>query len=374
MERSSFFDAILDQEGNPDRNYLAEDYARFFASFIGNGVFPNPSTNLQVVVNNDMTIVIKQGKAWINGYFYENTDDLILQIEPADGVLSRIDRITLRLDFQEREIRAYIKQGEFASNAVAKELQRDADAYEIALADIEVSKGVIAIMQANITDLRLNKDLCGIVHGVVDQVDTTSIFSQYLSWYEQTTDQAEIDIDEIKQKFQSDINDFWGQWVQWFNMTTQAKEQEFDDWFNNIKGQLDDDLGARLVNRVDTIGDNIGIIDDLTTEDKSNIVNAINEINAKEVDLKPVEELLNTHTSANITAHNVSRGTSNFAGNNQEVTIPHGLSVVPTSAYAFPMANPEGYLGEVWIRMDATNLYVGNSGSFTGAMSWTAIG
>lgn len=80
------------------------------------------------------------------------------------------------------------------------------------------------------------------------------------------------------------------------------------------------------------------------------------------------------HTSANITAHNVSRGTSNFGGNNQEVTIPHGLSVVPTSAYAFPTVNPEGYLGEVWIRMDATNLYVGNSGSFTGAMSWTAIG
>ena len=80
------------------------------------------------------------------------------------------------------------------------------------------------------------------------------------------------------------------------------------------------------------------------------------------------------HLAENVTTHNVSRGVSNFAGSGQEVTIPHGLSAKPTSAYAFPTVNPSGYLGEVWIRMDATNLYVGNSGSFTGAMSWTAIG
>ena len=81
-----------------------------------------------------------------------------------------------------------------------------------------------------------------------------------------------------------------------------------------------------------------------------------------------------THKAENVTTHNVSRGVSNFAGSGQEVTIPHGLSAKPTSAYAFPTVNPSGYLGEVWIRMDATNLYVGNSGSFTGAMCWTAIG
>ena len=83
---------------------------------------------------------------------------------------------------------------------------------------------------------------------------------------------------------------------------------------------------------------------------------------------------VDAHKAENVTTHNVSRGTSNFAGNGQEVTIPHGLPVTPTSAYAFPTVNPEGYLGEVWIRMDETNLYIGNSGSFSGEMSWTAIG
>ena len=46
MEKCSFFNAEL-VDGEYDRIYLAEDYARYFSSFIGNGVFPNPSTNLK---------------------------------------------------------------------------------------------------------------------------------------------------------------------------------------------------------------------------------------------------------------------------------------------------------------------------------------
>lgn len=58
-------------------------------------------------------------------------------------------------------------------------LQRDADAYEIAIADVYVRAGVISVMQSNITDTRLNSELCGIVHGTIKQVDTTEIFRQY---------------------------------------------------------------------------------------------------------------------------------------------------------------------------------------------------
>lgn len=86
-----------------------------------------------------------------------------------------------------------------------------------------------------------------------------------------------------------------------------------------------------------------------------------------------VDRNLEAHKNDNVTVHGVARGISNFAGNGNEVTIPHGLGVTPTSAYAFPTSNPEGYLGEVWIRMDDTNLYIGNSGSFTGEMCWVAI-
>lgn len=258
MERSSFFDAILDIEGNPDIFYLAEDMARYYASFIGNGVFPNPSSNLQVVANNDMTVTVKKGMAWINGYFYENTDDLTLYIDPADGVLNRVDRITLRLDFLDREIRAVVKKGDYGSNAVAKELQRDADAYELGIADITVNRGIISITQANITDLRLNKSLCGIVHGVVDQVDTTAIFNQFESWYKQTKANYDADIatwtqekkDDFNNWYTTNVNEFTDRFNTWFTTNTTQWDNEFTTWFDSIKGQLEGDIAANLTAQI----------------------------------------------------------------------------------------------------------------------------
>ena len=74
----------------------------------------------------------------------------------ADGVLNRIDRVVLRLDFLNREIKAYIKKGNFAITPVIPTITRNADVYELALADIRIDKGTIKIDQASITDLRFN--------------------------------------------------------------------------------------------------------------------------------------------------------------------------------------------------------------------------
>lgn len=231
MERSSFFNAVLDQGGNPDRAYLAEDFAKYFSSFIGNGVFPNPANQLQVVaVDNNMQIRLKQGMAWINGYFYVNTDDLILKIEPADGVLSRTDRIILRLDFLNREIKAKVKKGSFASSPVAPVLQRDADAYEIAVSDVNVRNGVIKINQSDIMDTRLNKNVCGIVHGIIDQVDTTEIFRQYQAWFLENKTLHENDFEVWMKEFKTVVG------------------KKFTDWVDDIKNSLDpnEDIAAQL--------------------------------------------------------------------------------------------------------------------------------
>lgn len=197
MERSSFFNAELKGE-EYDRVYSAEDYARYFAAFIGNGVFTTPSTKLQVVADGTtMNLTLKSGKAWINGYFYENTEDLSLSVDVADGVLNRIDRVVVRLDFVNREIKAYVKKGAFASSPVAPTLQRDSDMYELGIADIKISKGVTKLVQADVTDLRQNNNYCGLVSGVVDQIDTTNLFAQFQSafeiWFEHIKGQLSID-------------------------------------------------------------------------------------------------------------------------------------------------------------------------------------
>ncbi|MFD2442938.1 hypothetical protein ACFSO7_02960 [Bacillus sp. CGMCC 1.16607] len=202
--KSGLFNSV-----NGDRKYKADFFAEYFASFIANGVFPNPSTGLQVITNGNMSVSIRAGKAWINGYYIANDADYTLQLDVADGVLKRIDRIALRLDFLTRQITPVIKKGTFASNPTARTLQRDADAYELGIADILINNGAISISQANITDTRLNTALCGIVKGTVDQIDTTNLFAQY--------------------------------------------DDAFQEWFESIKDILDGDIAANLANRISTL-------------------------------------------------------------------------------------------------------------------------
>lgn len=156
MEKSSFFNSV-----SHDRTYKAEDWAEYFASFIGNGVFPVPSTGLQVVANDGMKLNVKTGKAWINGYFYFNTGDLAVELDTADGQLNRIDRVVVRWDLTNRVMSVKVKSSSFSASPTAPALQRDADVYELALADIYVGAGVTAITQSKITDQRLNTSLCG---------------------------------------------------------------------------------------------------------------------------------------------------------------------------------------------------------------------
>ena len=189
MEKSSFFNSV-----SGDRVYRAEEWAEYFASFIGNGVFPVPSTSLQVVAGSGMAVAVKTGKAWINGYFYYNTSDLPVTLATADGVLNRIDRIVVRWDLTERKISVAVKSSAPATSPVAPALQRDADAYELCLADVLVGAGVTAISQANITDRRLDGSLCGVVAGVVDQIDTDAFNAQLEAWF---ADYKKMSVDEF---------------------------------------------------------------------------------------------------------------------------------------------------------------------------------
>ncbi|MEK4173375.1 hypothetical protein MHI22_18200 [Lysinibacillus sp. FSL L8-0312] len=213
---------------NGDRKYNAWWFAKYFATFIGNGVFPNPSSNLQVAAYQNMKVVVKPGSGWIDGYFIFSDGDHVLSLDVADGVLKRIDRVVMRLNHLTRKIEIVVKKGTFASNPVAPTLQRDADAYELALADVLVNNGATQITQANITDQRLNSTLCGIVHGTVNQVDTTTIFNQYQAWF-----------NDIKGSIAGEL-DIW----------QDAQEQEFLIWFDSIKDILDGDVAGNLASRI----------------------------------------------------------------------------------------------------------------------------
>jgi len=274
MQVSRFFNSI-----GGDRRYLAQDWAAYFASFIGNGVFPRPSNGLQVIAGSGTSVIIRPGQAWINGYFYVNEDELTLNLPIAHGVLPRVDRIVVRWDIVERRIFARVNSSAPASNPTPPPLQRDADAWELCLADVTVNAGVTAISQANITEQRWNTALCGIVVGVITQIDPSFITAQfnaffadmrrniqndYAAWqtafntYMLSLETLGATAQQAHEAFENNLRNWFSsfttaatsQLAGWYNPFTQTWEQTINDWFDSLSAILDGDVAANLTNRI----------------------------------------------------------------------------------------------------------------------------
>lgn len=192
--QSYFFNAIKDEQGY-DRVYDSEDVTSYLDKIVGNGVFPNPSTNLQVQASSGMNVVVKAGQGWINGHKMISTTDLPLTIAAADVLLGRIDAVIFYFDMNTREMGITVKQGTKAANPVAPVMTRTTSRWEMCLAEITVAKQVTSITAANIKDTRGNSSVCGYVQGLIQQVDTTTLWTQFQTEYQQAIDADQADFD-----------------------------------------------------------------------------------------------------------------------------------------------------------------------------------
>lgn len=265
MEKSSFFNSI-----SGDRRYKAEEWAEYFASFISNGVFPNPSTGLQVLASNSMIITVNTGKAWINGYFYFNTSNLTITLDNADGVLNRIDRVVVRWDLQDRVISVQVKKGTYSATPSAAAIQRDADAYELVLADIYVGAGAVSVSQANITDQRLNSTLCGLVVGTVGELDTTAFSAQLQGWFKLYQEMSAEQYNNLKSymnslQIQSDADYIALQ--EWFSNFQTASNAQFQSWFETLQNTLDENTAANLYNQISLMGERVSLLEQMVFTD-----------------------------------------------------------------------------------------------------------
>lgn len=263
-EKAFPFDSDKDSLGNNDREYYADDFARYFRSFISSGVFMKNADNLQILANDDMTVTLRPGSAIIDGYKYDNTADIVVELDPADGVLNRIDRISVTWSKGERDIHKTVQKGTSSYEPIAQECRRNEEYKDYVLADIYIPAGAIKITQDNITDQRLNTELCGLAMPFSD-IDTTMIFNQLQAFYEKVV--AE--------------NADW----------EDEKKVAFDEWFESVKDQLSGDVAGNLQNQ-------IGNLEDLTTTNKGSLVEAINEVNEKEVDVLDTKEEIEANTDS----------------------------------------------------------------------------
>lgn len=191
-----FFNAVQ-SGGVYDRVYNAEDVTSYLNKIVGNGVFPNPSNQLQVRAGTGMQVIVNDGEGWINGHKMINTADMQLSVDSADALLNRIDRVIFYADASTRSMGIAIKKGTNATNPTAPALVRNTTRYEMSLATIRVNKQITSIVQSMITDTRADSNVCGWVAGLIQQVDTSQLFVQWQTAYSDYYDLIHQQLDDF---------------------------------------------------------------------------------------------------------------------------------------------------------------------------------
>jgi hypothetical protein len=207
-EEYSFFNSV-----NGDRRYDMEQFATYFKQFLSNGIYhTNNVPALRVSHVSGMQTKLEPGSAYIEGFMYRNTEDIIFTHEAADPTNTRIDRIVLRLDrsLNARYIKAFVKKGTPATNPQPPVLQRDDIVYEISLAQVRIEAGKTTI--SSVTDERLDPNVAGLVSSLI-----TVPTEQFL--------------------------DEWNAWMAEMNEKKEDYQVAWESWFNGIQNQI----GVRLL-------------------------------------------------------------------------------------------------------------------------------
>ncbi|MDE5168579.1 hypothetical protein [Paenibacillus larvae] len=197
---------FFDSTDTDERLYTADEFAEYFRQVLSDGVF-NGGTNLKVEsTGKNMETYIQPGYAWLQGYLYAVKDTrLPLQHPYPHATLDRIDRVVIRLDkrLEHRYVKAFVKEGTPSTTPSAPALTRNDNVFEISLAQVKIVKGKSYIEGYQITDERLDKNVCGIVNSLI-QADTTTIFNQFKHWFDSRTADFEKEwkdwLEEMKDK------------------------------------------------------------------------------------------------------------------------------------------------------------------------------
>lgn len=205
-----FFDAVDLGSGNYDRVYSSAEFSHYWALLVGDGVFGQPSTSLNVLATTPvaMSVKVSPGTGWIKGHYLTVPDNMdeVIAVPVANPSLPRIDSIIMALDNTDRMMKLYVRSGTAAASPTAVALQRDADLWELELAQITVAAGAGNITQAAIKDMRTDPNRCGIVTGLIEQFDVSGFFT--------------------------------------------AAQASFDEWFEDVQSQLGDDVAGNLLNLI----------------------------------------------------------------------------------------------------------------------------
>lgn len=190
---------------NGDRLYNADQMSGIFDGLITAGVYEAVGNKLAVHPNSGMIVQIDTGRGWFNGRWVNNTSPYLITLAASDVLLNRYAAICVRGDNTDavRSTEPYVKYSDFASAPVKPIMTRTDTVKEYCLAYVYIKAGAKAITAADIEDTRQDKNLCGWVTGLIDQITPDTLYSQFTAL--------------------------------------------FNDWFNNLQDIIDDDVETKLI-------------------------------------------------------------------------------------------------------------------------------
>lgn len=165
-----------------DRLYNADDVNSFLEGLVSDGIYANVDDMFVVTSGTGMSVKVAAGKASIAHHWFKSDAIETLEIGSAHAVLQRYDVVAIRLNYSTREIGFTVIQGTPATSPQVPTIRRDSEFFDLALAYVLVGAGVTTISQSVITDVRLNAAVCGIVTGIIDQLDTSTFMLQLQAW------------------------------------------------------------------------------------------------------------------------------------------------------------------------------------------------
>lgn len=281
-----FFNAIKQSDGTYDRVYNSDQISEMFEGLISDGVFESVGDALIVKEKSGMTIEVGTGRAWIGDRWMKNDAKMNITLTGAHLTLNRWSAIVIRADYSNRVISIVEKVGTPATTPMKPTITYNDFVKEKCLAYIYVGKGATSITQANIVDCRADTSICGWVTGVIKQVDTSQLFLQYQTAYEQ----------------------------QLANMQAWQAEQElaFSTWFSALTDQLQVNTYIQKYHKVVETTNEQGIfpldMDGYTYSDTDVIlvnVNGISLVEEHEWLLDMSKTPVEIHTSQGIDADNL---------------------------------------------------------------------
>ena len=247
-EQYSFFNSKAH-----DRRYNARHWADYFAPLFKSGVF---NGDLQVTANDDMTVTINTGYAWIDGYAYHLTEPLTINLETASGNMNRVDNIKIQLDLSNRWITRAVDTGNYYSGeAVPTEPQVTATIHDLVIARVNVAAGTTAITQDMITDTRMDETLCGWVCGAVQQISFEQIKAQFDTFFAKYQADIQTDYAEYLQhiaSLETQANTRYAEMDEEFTAYENQQKADFEAWVESIKDILDEAAAGNLLLMIET--------------------------------------------------------------------------------------------------------------------------